>query len=166
MEIEKLHHELHRSHIPSYTSDSTSHMVDFILALKEETHVMVENKEHYDLQMFQEDQSIEFMFGERHTFMEEVEKHTIDKPTSRGVHASTCLVDESYRGLVHSSSSYSSILATSTGNEDSVKGFFLVVSHEGQEAPTVSIDDCRIIPCDVTCECVLVQKDIEESLAM
>ena len=38
--------------------------------------------------------------------------------------------------------------------------------HEEQESPTFFVDGCRDIPCDVTSIHVLIQKDIEESLAM
>ena len=44
--------------------------------------------------------------------------------------------------------------------------FFLFESHEEKEAPIVSIDDCRNIPCDMTIASVFPQKDTEESLAM
>ena len=109
LDIEKLHQELKRSHIFSYTSISPSHMVDCILGSKEEPHVMVVHEEHADLKMFEEDREFEFPFGASHTFMEYFEKYTIVKPTSGGVHVSTCLVDESCRGLVHSSSPYNFI---------------------------------------------------------
>ena len=80
--------------------------------------------------MFEKDQAFEFPFGEIHTFMVEVEKHTIIKPTNGGVHASNCLVDERCRGLVHSSSPHNFILAMPFWNEYMVKVFSLLVSHE------------------------------------
>ena len=42
----------------------------------------------------------------------------------------------------------------------------LLVPHEDQEAPTFYVDGCSVIPCGVTSTPVLLQKDIEEYLAM
>ena len=50
---------------------------------------MVEYEEHIDLQIFEEDQAFDFPLGASHTFIKEVENHTLVKPTSGGVHAST-----------------------------------------------------------------------------
>ena len=127
---------------------------------------MVEHEEHAELQMFKEDQAFYFPFGTSHTFIEEVEKNSTAKPTSDGEHASTCLVDESCRGLVHIYSPHNFISATSFGNEDWVKGFFLFVPHEEKEDPTFVIDGCRDIPCDVKSTHVLPQKETEDSLAI
>ena len=118
MEREKLHQELQRSHILFYTYVILSHMDDCIIGSKEEPHVMVEHEEHANLKMFEEDKAFEFPFGSSHTLMDEVEKHDIVKPTSRGVHASTCLVDESSKRLVHNFSPHNFISAVSFGNEE------------------------------------------------
>ena len=75
--------------------------------------MMVVHEENANLKMFEEDQAFEFPFGASRTFMEEAKKHTIVKPTSGQAHASTWLVDESYIGIVHSSSSNIYIPATS-----------------------------------------------------
>ena len=79
---------------------------------------MVVHEEHDYLQMLEDDQAIEFPFGASHAFMDEVEKHSTVKPTSRGVHASTCLVDESSKRLVHNFSPHNFISAVSFGNEE------------------------------------------------
>ena len=124
---------------------------------------MVVHEEHADFQMFEEDQAFEFPFGAGHTFMEEVEKHTTVKPTSGGVHVSTFLLDESCRGLVHSSSPQNFISPTSCENEYWFKECFLLVLHEEHEVPIFLVDYCRDIPCDVTRTHVLIQKEIKES---
>ena len=98
--------------------------------------------------------------------MEEAEKHTIAKPTSEGVHASTCLVDESCIGLVHSSSPHNFISYTSFGNEYWVKVLFFLVPHEEKEDPTFFIDGCRDIPCDATSTYLLIPNDIEKYFSM
>ena len=60
---------------------------------------MMVHEEHFDLHMLEEDQASEFPLGESHTFMEEKEKRTIVELTYGGIHASTCLMDENWRGL-------------------------------------------------------------------
>ena len=82
----------------------------------EESHVMVVHEEHANLKMFEEDKAFEFPFGSSHTLMDEVEKHDIVKPTNGGVHASTFLVDEICRELVHNFSPRNFISAILFGN--------------------------------------------------
>ena len=54
MEIEKLHQELQRSYIPSYTSVIPSHMVDFIIGSKEGPHVMLEHEEYVEKEKYKD----------------------------------------------------------------------------------------------------------------
>ena len=96
MDIEKLHQELHISHIPSYTSIILSHMVYCILVSKEEPQFMVLHEEHVYSQMFEQDQAFEFPLRESHTFIEDEEKHTIAKLSYGGIHASTFSMDENW----------------------------------------------------------------------
>ena len=41
-----------------------------------------------------------------------------------------------------------------------------MVPHEEKEAPTIFVNGCREMPCDMTSTHVFSQKDIEETLAM
>ena len=69
----------------------------------------------------------ELPIGMCYTILEETHDHTITEPTNGGSCASIILMDECCRELVHNSSSHTSISATLCGDENWVKGFFLLI---------------------------------------
>ena len=86
----------------------------------------------------------EFSHARSHVFSEELEEIPFVGPAHDGFDASTLLVGTFCRGLFYYNSVHTSSLAGTHRDENWVKGFFLLMPHEEQEAPTYSIDDLMV----------------------
>ena len=69
----------------------------------------------------------EFALGKCSIVLEEAHDHTVAYPNNGGSRASIILMDDCCRDLVHNYSPHTSISATSCGDENWVKGFFLLM---------------------------------------
>ena len=72
----------------------------------------------------------ELPLGKCCTILEEAHDHTVTQKTNGGICGSIILIDEHCRDLAHNSSPHTSISATSCGDENWVKGFFMLVPCE------------------------------------
>ena len=67
------------------------------------------------------------------------------------------LIDENCRDLAHNSSPHTSISATSCGDENWVKGFFLLMPQEKHDTSTLPVEVLMVKPCVLTGELVVAQ---------
>ena len=89
----------------------------------------------------------EFYHGRSPIFSEESEDIPCVGPSHDGFDASTPLVGTFCRGLFYYKSVHTSSSVGTHRDDNWVKGFFLLMPHEEQEAPTYSIDELMVQPC-------------------
>ena len=125
-----------------YTSHTHAHEVHSNLHVLEEFEV--KQDEYQELEWFLRD--YELPLGKCCTVLEDEHDHTFTDPTNGGIFASIILMDEYCKMMDYNSSPHIFNSCISGGDENWVKGFFLLVPHKEQETPPFSIDDLLINP--------------------
>ena len=86
--------------------------------------------------------------------------------TNGGNCASISLMDEYCRDLVQNSSPCTSILGTSCGDENWVKGIFMLIPQEEHDTSTLPVEGFMVKPCGLTSALVVVELFPPESFNM
>ena len=98
----------------------------------------------------------ELPLGKCCTILEEEHDHTITEKTNGGSCGSIILMDDHCRDLAHNSSPHTSISATSGGDENWVKGFFLLMPQEEHDTFTLLVEVLIVNPCVLTSTLVVI----------
>ena len=91
------------------------------------------------------------------TILEEEHDHTVTEKNYGGSCGYIILMDEHCRDLSHNSSPHTSISATSCGDENWVKGFFLLMPQEENDTSTLPVEGLMVKPCVLTSALVVVE---------
>ena len=89
--------------------------------------------------------------------MEEAHDHTATQKTNGGICGSISLIDEHCRDLAHNSSPHTSISATSCGDENWVKGFFLLIPQKENDTSSLLVEGLMVKPCGLTSASLVVE---------
>ena len=124
---------------PLDTSYTHSHELKFHLHVFQE----LDNEHNKDqaLALFQ--RNLELPLGGNCIILKKAHDHTFTETTNEGISASIGLMYEYIRELVHNSSPHTSISATPCGDENWVKGYFMLVPQE--ETFTFQVDGLLVI---------------------
>ena len=144
-----------------YTSHTHAHEVNYDLHVLEEFEV--KQYEDQALALFLRD--YELPLGKCCTILEAYD-HTVTEKTNGGSCGSIILMDENCRDLAHNSSPHTSISATSCGDENWVKGFFLLMPQEEHDTFTLPVEVLMVKPCGLTSELVVADLFPSESFSM
>ena len=100
------------------------------------------------------------------TILEEAHDHTVNQKINGGICGSIILIDEHFRDLAHNSSPHTSISATSCGEENWVKGFFLLMPQEEHDTFTLLVEILMVKPCSLKIALVVAELFPPESFSM
>ena len=89
--------------------------------------------------------------------MEEAHDHIVIEKTNGGSCGSIIFMDERCRDLAHNSSPHTSISATSCGDENWVKGFFLLMPQEENDTSTLPVEGLMVKPYGLTSALVVAE---------
>ena len=129
--MEELHAE------DEHEESSYLHVLEEFEAKQDEDHVLVCFQRYYEI-----------LLGGCCTILEEVHDHTL-------VESISSLMDEYCIELVYRYSSHTSISATSCGDENWVKEFFLLMPHEEHETPILLDEGFMVKTCGLTSSLVV-----------
>ena len=120
---------LYTSHIHAHEVHSNFHVLEKF---------EVKQYEDQTLAWFLRDYSLHL--GKCCTILEEAHDHIVTQKTNGGICGSIILIDEHCRYLAHNSSPHTSISATSRGDENWVRGFFLLMPQEEDDTSTLLVE--------------------------
>ena len=99
----------------------------------------------------------EFPLGKCCAILEEEHDHTVTEKTNGGSCEYISLMDECFRDLVHNSSPHTSISSRSCGDENWVKGFFLLMPQEENDTSTLLVEGLMVNPCGLISELLVAE---------
>ena len=108
----------------------------------------------------------ELPLGKCCTILEEAHDHNVTEKTNGGIFGYIILMDENCRDLAHNSSPHTSISPTSCGDENWVKGFFLLMPQEEHDTSTLPVEVLMVKPCGLKSALVVAELFPPESFSM